>query len=99
MSSISSKMDILREKQRQALEDLTLGVFCPRCRKKNPLKEFPLDKVEVCQFFELDHDMKEFPSLPQVKVSLDASTPDVELAYFIAQKKPWKPQNQGMNPD
>ena len=26
---------------------LTLCVFCPRCRKKHPLKECPLDKVEV----------------------------------------------------
>ena len=48
MSSISSKIDVLRVKQKQAIEDLTLGVFYPRCRKNHSLKEFPLDKVEVC---------------------------------------------------
>ena len=58
MSSISSKIDVLREKQKQAVEDLTLGVFCPRCRKNHPLKEFPLDKVEVCQLCNLNHDTK-----------------------------------------
>ena len=47
MSSISLEIDVLREKQKQVVEDLTLGVFCPRCRKTNPLKAFPLDKVEV----------------------------------------------------
>ena len=45
MSSISLEIDVLREKQKQAIEDLTLGVFCPNCRKNHPLKECPLDKV------------------------------------------------------
>ena len=99
MSSISSEIDVMREKQKQAVEDLTLGVFCPRCRKKHPLKECPLDKVEVFRLCELNHDIKEFPSLPQVKAFLQASTLDVEPAYFIGQKKPWQPRNQGMTPD
>ena len=30
MRSISSEMDVLRENQRQAVEDLTLNVLCPR---------------------------------------------------------------------
>ena len=96
MSSISSEIDVLKAKQKQAVEDLTLGVFCPRCRKNHPLRECLLDKVEVCQLCELNHDMKECPSLPQVKAVLQASTPEVESAYFIAQKKPWQPRNQGM---
>ena len=96
MSSISSEIDVLREKQKQAVEDLTLGVFCPRCRKNHPLKECPLDKVEVCQLCELNYNS---PSLPQVKAVLQASTPKVEPAYFIAPKKPWQPRNQGMTPD
>ena len=29
VSSISSKIDVLKAKQKQAVEDLTLGVFCP----------------------------------------------------------------------
>ena len=67
MSSISSKIDVLGAKQKQAIEDLTLGIFCPKCRKNHPLKECPLDKVEVCQ---LNHDTKECPLLPQVKAVL-----------------------------
>ena len=42
------KIDVLRAKQKQVIEDLTLGVFCPRCRKNHPMKECLLDKVEVC---------------------------------------------------
>ena len=70
MTSISSEIDVLRENQKQVVEDLTLGVFFPRCRKNHPLKEFPLDKVEVCQLCEMNHDTKECPSLPQVKAVL-----------------------------
>ena len=67
---------------------LKLGVFFPKCWKKHPLKECPLDKVKVCQLCELNHDTKEFPSLSQEKAVLQESTPDVEPSYFIAQKKP-----------
>ena len=99
MSSISLEIDVPREKQKKVVEYLTLGVFCPKCRKKHPLKECPLDKVEVCHIYELNYDTKEFPSLPQVKAFLQASTPNVEPAYFIAQKKPCQPRYQGMTPD
>ena len=47
MSSISLEIDVLRAKQKQAVKDLTLGVFYPQCRKNHPLKECPLDKVDV----------------------------------------------------
>ena len=92
-------MDVVRAKKKQAVKYLTLVLFCPRCRKKHPLKECPLDKVEVCQLCELNHDTKECPSLPQVKAVLQKSTSNVDQAYFIAEKKPWQPQNQVMNSD
>ena len=47
MSSISSKIDVLREKQKQAVEDLTLGLFFPKCRKNHHVNKFLLNKVEV----------------------------------------------------
>ena len=70
MSSISSEIDVLREKQKQVEEDISLGIFCPKCRKKHLLKECALDKVEVCHLCEMNHDTKELPSLPQVKAVL-----------------------------
>ena len=41
MSSISSKIDVLRAKQKQAVEDLTLGIFCPKCRKNHESEGLP----------------------------------------------------------
>ena len=48
MSSISLEIDALKEKKKQVVEYLTVGIIFPKCRKKHPLKDFPLDKVEVC---------------------------------------------------
>ena len=67
MSSISSQMDVMREKKKQVAEDLVLGMFFPKCRKKHHLKECPLDKEEVCGLCKLEHDFKDCPSLPKAK--------------------------------
>ena len=44
MRSISSEIDVLREKQKQAVEYLTLSVLCPKCRKKHTLRSAHLTK-------------------------------------------------------
>ena len=53
------EIDVLREKKKQAVEEITLGILYPKCRENHPLKECLLDKVEVCQLCELNHDTKE----------------------------------------
>ena len=53
----------MREKKKEVVEDLVLGVFFPKCRKDNRLREFSLDKVDVCGLCELEHDIKYFPSM------------------------------------
>ena len=61
INSISSQLDVMREKKKQLAKDLVLGVFFPKCRKKHPLRECPLDKVEVCGLFDLEHETKYCP--------------------------------------
>ena len=90
MSSISSQLYVMREKQKQVAEDMVLGLFFPKCRNKHPLREFPLDKVEVCGLCDLDHNTKDCPSLQKVKEIFQESSVDVEKAYFISVKNLWK---------
>ena len=89
----------MRAKKKHAVEYLALGVFYPKSRKKHPLREFPLDKVEVCVLGDLEHDTKFFPSLPKFTTIFQATTMDTDHAYFISQKKPWQPQILGINYD
>ena len=70
MSYISSHLDVLKEKHKHDEVELTLDMFCAKCRNKHPLREFPLDKVEVCGICDLDHNTKDFTSLPRVKAVL-----------------------------
>ena len=37
-------------------EYLVLWVLFPKCRKKHPLREFPIDNVKVCGLCQLEHD-------------------------------------------
>ena len=73
----------MREKQKQVAEDMVCGLSLPTCEKKNPLKECPLDKVEVCGLCELEEDTKYCPSLPKAKAVFQASIVDTEQACFI----------------
>ena len=84
INSISSQLNVMREKQKEVAEDMVLGVFFPKCRKKHPLRECPLDKVEVCGLCELENDTKDCPSFPKAKAVFEASTVDTEKACFIS---------------
>ena len=73
MSSISSQFDVMREKHKKFDEDHVLGVLFPKCRKKHPLREFPLDKVKVSGLCKFKHDTKGFLSHPKSKEVFQAS--------------------------
>jgi len=52
LSTLSSHMDMLQEKQKQMELERTMAIFFPQCMKKHPLKEFPLNTVETCAICE-----------------------------------------------
>ena len=70
MSSISSQLDILKAMNIHVMEYFSLDIFCVKCRQKYRLRECPLQEVEVCGLCELDHNTKDCPSIPKVKVVL-----------------------------
>ena len=61
LSSLSSQLDALQVKKRKEEEDRALAIFCPKCRKRHPLKSWRLDKVEMCLLCNQEHPTKEFP--------------------------------------
>jgi len=60
---ISEQIDTLKVKNKKNIENSTLSIFCPKCRKKHALREFPLDLkgVETCVICVENHDTKECP--------------------------------------
>ena len=86
LSSFSSQLDTFQAKKKKEEVDLALAVFCSRCRKKHPLRECPLDNIEICGIYENSYDTKNFPSLLELKAVYQGATRETEKIYFMAQK-------------
>jgi len=93
-------MDTLQVKQKQIELDKAMAIFCPKCRKKHPQREFPLNSMEECAICELSHATSSFPSFPRLKAVFQGTGEEVDQLYFMGSKKPWQPRpptiNQGM---
>jgi len=56
----------MKKKREEA--ELALVVFFPKCRRKNPLRECPLDRIEVFGICSEDHATNNYPSLPRLTI-------------------------------
>jgi hypothetical protein len=86
LSSLTSQLDTFQSKKKKEEFDLALAIFCSKCRKNHPLRECPLDNIEVCGICEKNHDTKSFPSFPELKVVYQGGTGETEQICFVAQK-------------
>jgi len=98
INSFISQIDSLRVKKKQADSDMALSILCSKCRNKHPLRECPLNSVQVCLIFELDHGTEQCPSLLGVKESMHATNEEAKAVYLITQRRQWNMRGQGMNP-
>jgi len=48
LGTLTMQLDVLEAKQKQALTEQNLAIFCPRCQKKHSQRECPLDMVQTC---------------------------------------------------
>jgi hypothetical protein len=64
---LTTQLDVLQAKQKQAEAEQTLAIFFHRCIKMHAPRECPLDVVWVCAICSNDHDMEKFPSLSGLK--------------------------------
>jgi hypothetical protein len=69
LSTLTTQLDVLQAKQKQAEEEQTLAIFFHRCRKKHGPRECLLDVVQVCAICAKDHTTDQCPSLPGLKLS------------------------------
>ena len=68
LGTTGSQLDALWVRKKQDEECATLSIFCPKCRTKHPLREFPLGSVSVCHICAEDHTTENFPSFPRLQV-------------------------------
>jgi hypothetical protein len=99
LSSFASKIDTLQIQKKQAETEVALSIFCSKCKDKHPRRECPLDKKPICTICDKDHETQQCPSLPGIKVALQPTDEEAEAVYLLTQRRQWKPQGQGMNPN
>jgi len=93
LGTIGSQLDTLKIKKNKEEENPVLSIFCPKCSKRHPLWECPLDSIFVCEICIENHKTEDCPSLPGLQAIYKrgeapgtSSTP----------KRPWKPRNPNM---
>lgn len=48
LSTLGTQVDVLKVEKRKEDKDEALAILCPKCRQKHPLKECPLQNIQVC---------------------------------------------------
>ena len=89
LGTLTTQLDIMQAKQKQAEAKPNLVIFCPRCRKKHSHKECPLDAVQVYTIFTKDHSTKSCPSLPGLKTVYKEAKKEPEPVYLLNQCRQW----------
>jgi hypothetical protein len=94
LGTIGSQLDTLKIKRKQEEENPVLSIFCPKCRKRHPLRECPLDNVSVCAICTENHKTEDCPSLPGLQeIFKGGEAPGTPSAP----KRPWQPRNPNAN--
>jgi hypothetical protein len=94
LNTISSQLDTIKIKRKQEEENATLAIFCPRCRKRHPEKECPINVIEICGLCTEYHPTSECPSLPRLKSIFKGGGEPHETSY--PPKRTWRQQNPNM---
>lgn len=83
LGTLTTQLDIMQAKQKQAEVEQNLAILCPICRKKHSHKECPLDAIQVCAICTKDHSMESYPSLPGLKAVYKEAKEEPELMYLL----------------
>lgn len=67
LNTISDQLDTMKIKQKQEVKKAAIAVFCSKCRHKHVERECPLNTIEVCGIYTLEHPTEKCPSLPSLQ--------------------------------
>ena len=72
LSTLGTQVEVSKTNKRQEQQDQqdqALSIFCPKCRKKHPLKECPLNTVEICGLCTSNHKNDDCPRLKELQAA------------------------------
>lgn len=86
LQTISLQLDTMNIRRKQEEEERALAIFCPRCTRRHPMNEFPLNCIEIFLVCEKNHSTKKFPSLPGLKAVYQGAKGATEQLCYINQR-------------
>lgn len=89
---LSMKMGTLHIKIKQEEAERDLAIFFPRCTRRHPRNECPLNSIEVCSIYEENHPIDKCPYLPRLKDVYQEAEGATEQIYYINQRRPHGPR-------
>ena len=67
LQTLSLQLDTMNIKRKQEEAKRALVIFCPRCTRRHPRDEFPLNCIKICSVCEENHSTDKCPSLTGLK--------------------------------
>jgi len=67
LQTLAMQINTLHIKRKQGEAERALAIFFPRCTRRHPRNECPLNSIEVCLVYEENHVTDKCPSLPGLK--------------------------------
>jgi len=98
LQTIALQLDTMNIKRKQEEAERALAIFFPRCTRRHPRNECPLNCIEICSVCEENHSVDKCPSLPRLKVVYQGAERVTEQLCYINQRRPpgLRPYQQGM---
>lgn len=90
LGTLTTQLNIMQAKQKQAEVEQNLVILCPRCKKKHTHKECSLDMVNTCAICIKDHAPKSCPLLPRLIEVFKEAEEETEPVYLLNQCRQWK---------
>ena len=90
LGTLTTQIDVMQAKQKQAIIEQNLAIFCLHCRKKHSHKECPLDAKRTCTICTQEHTTESCPSLPGLKAIFKEVEEEAEPVYQLNQHRQWQ---------
>jgi len=81
LHTFSLQMDTMQIKRRQEEAKRALAIFFPKCTRRHPRNECPLNVIEVCSVCEANHSKDKFP-LTRLKVVYQGAEGGAEQLFY-----------------
>jgi len=68
LQTLALQLETMNIKRKQEEAERALAILCPRCTRRHPRNECPLNCIDIYSFYEEIHSRDKCPSLPGLKV-------------------------------